>query len=700
MATTSPRQTREAQWEQDAEIGDVDAMVNLGRSAHEADSKATAWFWWEKAAAYGNDDAMFELGTLCHDAGDKAQARIWWEKAAEHNHTEAMLALGHIYFEDDVDQTRNWWERAADLGDTAAMVQLGTMEKAIGEKLARRWWSIAAASGEETATELLDLLDGTSSDLSRHRGDDADPEEIGEQATGGEFVSDGIHRTAESWGPLVAKRAGNPMYRDQLLMARYDPHIAPFNRYVDRLEKERGQWLPYLAPTYGGVDARLLSLFQDPGPMTQVGSGTGLLCVENPDDTAARYLSLLNSSGIDVADTVSWNAYPWYLGRQPTDAELEAALPVLASIIELMPRLEVVLLHGVSARTAWAMLRRSRPDLTEKARGVIETYHTSLRVIEGKSPEVRARREKKLSDDFAHAKVLLEKIQPDSSSAQSNTPSLEETAGTVQSGKHQATQLSYPSGHLGSDHNSMSGARQMQWCSDEAYVQDLRSRSWRDPHVAPLNQFVDELSAIHPDRFVPRIAPTFGGTNARLLALFQDPGLMTSPENGGSGMLCIDNDDETSARHKAFLTEYKIDTCDVVTWNAYPWFGANRYASKKNRTTRDDIAATRSLSRFLSLLPNLEVVMLHGVVARDAWARLEEYTPLEVEGAPPVPPGWVHTRNLHVIDSWHMSPAVVDPKLRTAAQIEKFTREIHESFAEATSVLRRYIPGGPYDPPF
>lgn len=242
----------------------------------------------------------------------------------------------------------------------------------------------------------------------------------------------------------------------------------------------------------------------------------------------------------------------------------------------------------------------------------------------------------------------------------------------------------------------------MQWCSDEAYAHDLRGRCWTAPHVAPLNQFVDELRVIHPDRYVPYIAPTFGGTNARVLALFQDPGPMTFPENGGSGMLCIENDDEMSARHKAFLAEYKIDTCDVVTWNAYPWFGANWYASKKNRTPTDDIAATRTLSRFLSMLPNLRVVMLHGVVAREAWARLADYTPLDLQWAPEVEPGWVHTQNLHAIDSWHMSPAVVDPKLRTPEQIVKFTRELHDSFAEAAAELRdprHYIPG-PGEPPF
>ncbi|MFZ2527003.1 MAG: uracil-DNA glycosylase [Rhodococcus sp. (in: high G+C Gram-positive bacteria)] len=243
----------------------------------------------------------------------------------------------------------------------------------------------------------------------------------------------------------------------------------------------------------------------------------------------------------------------------------------------------------------------------------------------------------------------------------------------------------------------------MQWCSDESYARDLLRRRY-DPHVAPINTFVDKLRRVHSHRFIPYVASTFGGTNARLLALFQDPGPMTNPANPrGSGMLCVENDDETAARHKAFLAEYKIDTCDILSWNAYPWYGANWYGNKKNRTPVDELAATRALSQLLSLLPNLEVVMLHGVVAKKAWARLDEYTPLQTESGPDVEPGRVHTSRIHPVDSWHLSPRVVDPETKTPEEIDRFTRELHESFSDAAAYLRRrFSPGyfDPYDPPF
>lgn len=228
----------------------------------------------------------------------------------------------------------------------------------------------------------------------------------------------------------------------------------------------------------------------------------------------------------------------------------------------------------------------------------------------------------------------------------------------------------------------------VQWCSDKEYVEDL----WRrrdDPHVEELNQLITTFRAQHPGRFMPFIAPTFGGRNARLLALFQEPGPKTVPSNVGSGMLCIENDDPTAARHKALLAEYKIDTSDVVSWNAHPWYNPQ---SDADRTPAEELAATRMLSRVLSLLPNLRVVMLHGHAARNAWARLENYTPVDTQVGPMVLPGRVHTRRIRAINSWHLSPRVVDPATKTAEEVARFNREIDKSFLEATAILRG--PGG------
>ncbi len=47
---------------------------------------------------------------------------------------------------------------------------------------------------------------------------------------------------------------------------RYAEHIEPINRFVDRLRSTGpSQRPPYVAPLYGGVDAELLNVLQDPG---------------------------------------------------------------------------------------------------------------------------------------------------------------------------------------------------------------------------------------------------------------------------------------------------------------------------------------------------------------------------------------------------------------------------------------------------
>jgi hypothetical protein len=59
------------------------------------------------------------------------------------------------------------------------------------------------------------------------------------------------------------------------------PHIAPLNALVDDLREEGRGWVPYLAPMYLGVDAGMLAILRDPGPMTDsTQRGSSFLCLE------------------------------------------------------------------------------------------------------------------------------------------------------------------------------------------------------------------------------------------------------------------------------------------------------------------------------------------------------------------------------------------------------------------------------------
>jgi hypothetical protein len=134
-------------------------------------------------------------------------------------------------------------------------------------------------------------------------------------------------------------------------------HIAPLNALVDDLRTEGRGWVPYLAPMYGGVEAEMLAILRDPGPMTDSSErGSGFLCLENDDPAAELYASLLDEAGIAPSRMVAWNAYPWYINRKPTSAELAIGVGPLKRLLDRLPRLRVVLLHGGDAQAMWLKL--------------------------------------------------------------------------------------------------------------------------------------------------------------------------------------------------------------------------------------------------------------------------------------------------------------------------------------------------------
>jgi len=206
----------------------------------------------------------------------------------------------------------------------------------------------------------------------------------------------------------------DPQFRQQQLDGIRAAHVAPINALVDELIDSSGRgWVPYVAPGYGGVDARVLNIHRDPGPKTNTQhGGSGFLCVENDDASAERFATLLDSAGIPVGETLSWNAYPWYINRLPRAAELEAGVEPLRRLLDLLPRLRVVMLHGGSARDGWTRFARHHPGAARRVE-VVPTYHTSRQAFIG-PPEVRAARMAALREAFARtARILQQPTEPD-----------------------------------------------------------------------------------------------------------------------------------------------------------------------------------------------------------------------------------------------------------------------------------------------
>lgn len=190
----------------------------------------------------------------------------------------------------------------------------------------------------------------------------------------------------------MSRQMGNAAFLADQRVRLHEPHIAPITDYIDALRASSGRWLPYVAPLHGGVNARVLNVLRDPGPKTQELGGSGMICIENDDQTAAAMYELMEQAGMTPADLTPWNAYPWYINRSPSDEEIAEASPTLTGLIDLMPNLEIVLLQGRDAQAAWKVALAAQPALRRRRLEVFETYHPSVQALHVKSVEERERR--------------------------------------------------------------------------------------------------------------------------------------------------------------------------------------------------------------------------------------------------------------------------------------------------------------------
>ena len=200
-----------------------------------------------------------------------------------------------------------------------------------------------------------------------------------------------------------------PEFRMQQWEARYAPHVAPINHLVDELcqDPHRG-WAPYVAPIFGGVNARMLSILRDPGPATQE---SRFLSIENDDPTAEAEYWFLDGCGIHATDMVPWNAYPWYINAAPSPAQLDVGVEPLRRIVGMAHGLRVVMLHGGSARKSWKRLTDQHENLVQDLRlEVIETYHTSPQAFRHPSETVRDARRQHLCSSMNMAAAILRVI--------------------------------------------------------------------------------------------------------------------------------------------------------------------------------------------------------------------------------------------------------------------------------------------------
>ncbi|WP_336486046.1 uracil-DNA glycosylase [Methylobacterium nigriterrae] len=143
-------------------------------------------------------------------------------------------------------------------------------------------------------------------------------------------------------------------------------HLAPLRALARAIAAERAAAVPDPDPLDGGVSARMLLLLETPGPAI---FRTGFVSRDNATGTAANLFRFLAEAGIARRDSLIWNAIPWVihqegaLNRAPRRSELAAAGPYLAPLLDLLPRLAVVVLAGRFAGAARPAVAALRPGL-------------------------------------------------------------------------------------------------------------------------------------------------------------------------------------------------------------------------------------------------------------------------------------------------------------------------------------------------
>ena len=205
---------------------------------------------------------------------------------------------------------------------------------------------------------------------------------------------------------MAHKSMANAAFRADQHARLHDAHISAITDLVDELCLIGRGFIPYVAPLYGGVNAEVLLVFQDPGPKTQSDGGSGMLCAENDDPTAELFSNCLDAAGLDVARTITWNAYPWYINKSPTASQLDAGIMPLRRLLKLLPDVSVVMLMGRRAEDSWARFRKRYPTASGSY-AVIPSLHPSGRGITRGGQTSRAVGIEQLTADLERAKGII-----------------------------------------------------------------------------------------------------------------------------------------------------------------------------------------------------------------------------------------------------------------------------------------------------
>lgn len=139
------------------------------------------------------------------------------------------------------------------------------------------------------------------------------------------------------------------------------PHMIELASYAEGLRRP-GVEVPDFDPFDGGIEARVLFLFEKPGPMTaEAGSGqrsgSGFISRDNDDPTAEAVFNFMRQADIPRELTILWNVIPWWNGTRAVGRlELQEGARRVCELIHLLRQPRAVVLVGSKAAEARSYL--------------------------------------------------------------------------------------------------------------------------------------------------------------------------------------------------------------------------------------------------------------------------------------------------------------------------------------------------------
>ncbi len=129
------------------------------------------------------------------------------------------------------------------------------------------------------------------------------------------------------------------------------PHIQRLEEWRTGFAENRRTIVPHFDPADAGDQARVLILMDRPSPEAVSDQGTGFVSVDNPDSIAERCWLERDAVGLREG-VLLWNLIPTD-NPKPTADDRTTGAKALGGVLRLLPRLQVVLLCGLTVQQTW-----------------------------------------------------------------------------------------------------------------------------------------------------------------------------------------------------------------------------------------------------------------------------------------------------------------------------------------------------------